>query len=792
MLLRRPHLPAPFPLLVGILALAGCAGHPAPIPEPVPPAAPPFVDLRRLDGSPDLTGPRVAGRPGDWLLENQSVVAVVAAGPACPWFLSGGDLLDAGPRGGADLVRGAMLALGAGFLRQAVYDTVFAEAAGDSSERVLTARGYDAGDPGISVETRYRLRMGEDRLRIATVLVNSGEDTVTAYPVADMALWGGAATWLPGTGPGPLADGTGAPFLLAEDRGSGAAWIRSGGALTVHGAAGWTRAGVVVPVLAPGDSVAFERSLVLVPGGAARAAEAAWSGGGRPLGRLAVRVAGDHGEAVDSAQVEARDGNGARVLATRVGPEGAAVLALPAGRWRIDAVDPRRGRSETREVHLAAGGDARLEFRLHAPARLSLAATGAGGAAIPARWTLVDGASDASAPAGEVGTDASVRTLFTGPGGETVEVPAGKYRVIASHGFAYEAWTASLDLRPGGSASLRPALEPLAFPPGWIAFDAHVLTDASPGCVATPGDRLRQLAADAVDRFAIAGPGADAGAGGLPMSEVDAPGTGRFSGYPAGPSGFAELSTAGAGPLLAVLRRDGALAQVNLPRPEGEGYFQAQGLDPGALAAAPESLLAFDALELLSGRRPGGLPAYGKAWSSLLAARRSVAAVAGSDLDGLAGDRLPSPVTYVRTGSDAPLSLVSALRAGRTEASAGAFARLTLLGAEVGDTVRTAAGPAMAHVTVIAPRWVRVSRVTVLVDGEVNAVYMTRGSDRPVRFDEDVQLELNASGFISVRVEGDADLEWALPGVRPPELSTSKKGIAVSGPIWVDIPRATR
>ena len=125
-----------------------------------------------------------------------------------------------------------------------------------------------------------------------------------------------------------------------------------------------------------------------------------------------------------------------------------------------------------------------------------------------------------------------------------------------------------------------------------------------------------------------------------------------------------------------------------------------------------------------------------------------------------------------------------ALRGGKTLSTNGPFVEFTLEGTSIGGRVRRGPGMARGHLRVLAAGWVDVRRVLVLVNGVVDAVYMVRGREGHLRFDEDIEFYVNESGPVSIRVEGDDPLDAAGMGPARP--------LAVTGPIWVDIPEAGR
>ncbi len=96
-----------------------------------------------------------------------------------------------------------------------------------------------------------------------------------------------------------------------------------------------------------------------------------------------------------------------------------------------------------------------------------------------------------------------------------------------------------------------------------------------------------------------------------------------------------------------------------------------------------------------------------------------------------------------------------ALQEGKTVSTNGPFVEFTLDGVGIGGTLRRGPGMVRGHVRVLAPAWIDVRRVLIVVNGVVDSAFMVRGRSDSVRFDEDIELYVRNSGFVQVRVEGD-------------------------------------
>jgi hypothetical protein len=177
--------------------------------------------------------------------------------------------------------------------------------------------------------------------------------------------------------------------------------------------------------------------------------------------------------------------------------------------------------------------------------------------------------------------------------------------------------------------------------------------------------------------------------------------------------------------------------------------------------------------------RAGALICDGIVWSGAAQPSLSLAAEARELTltdPGRAGER-----TYIHAAGPGEAEVRRALQEGKTVSTNGPFVEFTLDGVEIGGTVRRAPGMVKAHVRVLAPAWVDVRRVLIIVNEVVDSAYMVRGRRGPVRFDEDLELYLKNSGFVQVRVEGDEPLP-----------SSSARPLATTAPIGVEISGTAR
>ncbi len=795
-------------LVAASLVTVSCAGGPPP-PEPVPPPPPPFAALRKLDAPPPMAGDAVQGRAGDWLLQNERL-AVVVAGPGPDRAPAAGNLIDAAPAGGRDALRGIFTGLGDSLLLPVRYDDVRADTAPDSSLQVLVASGRwpgsDSDRPRLRVETRYELRAGSDYLAVRTTVVNMGADTLAAFPLGDVVEWGRAEPYAPGRGTLTAAAPGAIPFAAASGEGSGYAWVSTAGDLAARHGRTWSDLVAASPDLAPGDTARYERLLFAVRGSAAPAQEAAWAMKGRPVGKLRADVEGDDGRPVADAVVEARDEEGVSRGLGETDTRGRVTLALPPGRYRVTARHPRRGPAEReREERVEVGKDARAEFKLPETATVTLVAVDVTGRPSPAKWlfTGIEGTPDPDLGP-DRRADGAGRAVFSGTGGIRAEIPPGRYRVVAARGPSFEPWEAEATFHSGREAALQAVIAPLDLPRGWVAMDAGVQTAPSPGVEVAAPDRARALVSEGIEWFAsidrdrrtdyapvIDALNLAAPLHGLPGLEKATP-NGPASVYPVGGG----ETGPGLGCTLERMSRaagsgDGGAAGILQLDLHGEARDGVSGrVEPSCPDSVQDPRRA-DAIELVGSTDRASFEADWKRWLSLLDPGNPLYAVGGAASNGLLGDAPWGARSFVFTGAGPATAgaLMNAVRSGRVVVSDGPFIDFRLEGRTIGDTLVTAAGIVRGHLKVWAPSPVEVRQVTLIVDGEADSIFMLRGRDRSLRFDEDVEAAISGSGYVLVRVDGV--FHSNPPAVEAPgsaEQRTLRKSIAFSNPIWVEIP----
>lgn len=785
-------------MVLTLVALSACGGGEKTVDVVVDPTGPPFAKLVELTEAPPLSGLEVQGISGDWMLQNERLAVVIQGlGNQTGFALTGGNLVDAAPAGGRDLLGGTFLFLHDRFGRQAVY-TSLEQDESDTVGVTLLARGHDSEDHHLELETRYVLRPGWDYVEIRTVFRNTGPDSLLDYALGDGIEWGRARSYAPGPGRNlPGTNGT-IPYLCGAAEGTAYAWWSPEGDFTGPHSPAWSDpVGKTVDIL-PDSEAEYVRRLTVVSGSVADAVRRVALARGEATVSGMVTVRGENGGALAGASVEAFDSEGMSRIWGETGADGRVVLALAEGTYDLTIGHPRRGSVVREGVSFSPDHAPEIELSLKDPARLVLRSVDGSGDPCPARWTF-EGTGETPSP--DLGplyaADGAGPYVLSATGETRTRVPAGSYRVTASRGPIYEIWQKDVDLSPGKEVTLEAELTRVPVPVGWVSGDFHVHCLKSPDSGVSLPDRARSLVCEGVDWFAATDHdyrtdytsvldtlALAASLKVLMSEEITTFNFGHFNAFPL--EADTEAPGRGAVPILGTnperiftgLRDEGdVLIQINHPRSRTSGYF--------SLVEDP-LLFDFEMMEIANGRE-SSIDAVWADWMAALRSGRRVVGVGNSDSHFLVGQEVGYPRNYVQVDSafvGDPDSLVAALRRGRVVAGYGPFIDLTLEGESVGSTVIHREGKLTGHIRVIAPTWIDVSEVAVIVDGEDQIVFKVRERDREVRFDEDFDVTMHASGFVLVRVTGEESMHPVLTedGNLQPVLP-----LAFTNPVWVRI-----
>lgn len=497
---------------------------------------------RAADLGVDLRG--AAGVGDDLVLQNDRITAVIDAIDA-PRGLAptGGTLIDLGPRGGRDDINNVYQLAGVLPDDAFAFDSVRVV---DRSPDYVAAvfRGHLDGRPEVAVVTRYELRPCEPGIRVRSELENGGAEVQT-FILSDLAHWGKRDALpfasLPGQGfeapeldllelqdvffdhdyvlaRAPQADAPTYGFLACDRD-----------ALAGVNDPEVSALGTPVTLLRPGESLTLERLVTATPGPdldsgvrAMAAARAALLSRAPPIEvRARITAAGLPVEGTPTRAallLAAADDGALRPLSVVVpGADGRLAAAVPAAaalRWELWSFGrPVAAGTTTARRDIDLG-----DIDIDPPARVNVHVA-AGGAPIEAEVVLVpddDATREATRgtwfgrlgecapwlgpPTG--GSPACNRALVP-PEGADVEVPAGRYRLLATAGPGFTLAEARLDLAAGEVASADLALTELPLlPAGWLTADLHVHGRASFDSSLPDLDRVLSFVAHGVEVIA--------------------------------------------------------------------------------------------------------------------------------------------------------------------------------------------------------------------------------------------------------------------------------------------------
>ena len=802
----------PWYLVSILLVITGCAGSkepPAVIPEVT---GPPFADLYQLTDVSPIGGVMAEGEVGDWVIQNERFSVVIQSLDHLGGFAaSGGNIIDAAPNGGSDVLREVFTYFDNEFGRQAVYQSLEPGEEADSTAVSLVALGRDSQDSRIEVETRYILTPGSHFLEIVTTLTNTGSDSLLDFELGDAIEWGRAEFFAPGPGHALTGTDDPVPFLLGFAEGSAFAWVNPEGDCSGPHGHIWSDPIIKTVDLLPGETISYRRRLIVEGGSPSVAAGTAWTMRGEPVGTISLLVRDRRKNPIAGARVIARGPAGEEMAWGETAVTGAVMLPVPPGSYELEVVHPHRGTVSGTVDSLGIDITEEVVFVLPEPARVSLTAWDNEGRPSPARWTFT-GVDETHSPV--LGPDHQIsgagNYVFTPNGKGQVLVPPGKYRVTATRGPAYEIWERELDLDPRENTTLVAEMERL-IPQEWVAADFHVHSLPSADCNVSMPDRARSLVCEGLDWFAATEHGRRfdyatlldtlslaAPLHALVSEEVTTSNWGHFAAFPL-PVDHKDPRRGGLDAvgmdldsIFSRFRSDNpeALIQVNHPRVGRMGYFDQVGYSSSDSSAAAMRL-DFDLLEVLNGKNLQSLEPVWKDWMGLLRSGRKIVGVGNSDSHHLIEQEVGYPRNYVALEAGESVSdqeaFLAAVRAGRIVVSNGPFIDFTVEGASVGSTVSVKRGIVKGHVRVIAPSWVDVSEVSVHVNGVGGSVYMVNGNRGPVRFDEDIEINLKRSAFVVVRVEGERSLAPILPPVVYDGSVRPVRPVAFTNPIWLEI-----
>lgn len=433
----------------------------------------------------------------------------------------------------------------------------------------------------------------------------------------------------------------------------------------------------------------------------------------------------------------------------------------------------------------------------------------------PVTGHLVEGS--AVAP-GVIGTPNGV-LLMSGEG--TFPIQPGKYRVLVTRGTEWEAVESEVTIAANTVERLEARLNRSVDTHGWLAADPHNHTSRSIDGHVIPEYRVVSLVTSGIsivvitDHNVITDPApmvdllgygqiakgfagdefnfleGHGGAFPLPCSDTDPWGGVIDLGID-----YTTIGRTTAETVFGIMRSlpTHPVVIVNHPRmPPDLGYFinlQQFGPNGWSPPAPLPTAGLFDGLELINGYMDNAedVRAVMRDWFFLLSSGYRIAAMTGSDSHSLTQTLAGFPRTWLRLPTTVPANvtggaLANAIRAGRTVASNGPFARLTVNDGEIGDLVIASDGVAVVEASVDAPNWVPVEHVELYVNGARVLEQAVASGFRPLWHARWTQAIPLTDSWIVLVARGSAPLPADIAGENP---GLVKVAWAITSPVYVD------
>lgn len=730
-----------------------------------------------------LRGPAALGVPGDFVLRNERLVAVVRA-PENPGPLSGrgGGIVDLSPAGGLDAFGELAPVFDADArLFPVVREVAVAQDGRQGGPAILRMSGVDARDEDLRVEVDYVLAPDADFIRITTTVTHRGRAHYRDHVFGHGIAWGALRPFVPDLGePSPGAR-------------SRTTWIggdgeQSAAALTSEG-------GLIEAVHGRDFSQTVERQGYVAPNTTITHTVSLYVGGNGGIAGVAGGLAADRGtvtgrvEGLVTERRKQKPVSGAwivfkstRTQATvtraRAGRDGRFSAQVEPGHYTLTAWAQGRALSPPSRVDVGADALAQAHLVLEPPGRVKYTLRDPLGAVLPGRLSFTGLAGTTTPWLGPPGGSPYAGNQVFALADGTTRVPPGRYRVVVSAGPAFEFAALDVDVRAGETSPVALTLRRAIDPGPYIAVDPLTRTLQGPGSGVSPDARLAACRVEGVDWLVAADalggpqwsrtttrpvPGMLA-TGGLLLGGAD----GRFAvlpmvNVPRLPTPLAEraidllpwMRTLPGRPLVAVLR----------PRAGDSGFFARFGWDSAA-AELPRGgfSLDFDLMQVLGPTAaPGEEDAILRDYYALMSRGAAVVPLGASGSAETAREWCGRPRTWLRGPVRDAAGLEAALRRGDVVVSNGPMLSLEVEGIGPGGTVPGPSAGRIARVRVQAASWASPEWLEWVENGVVAEQTVLPGSAKePLDATFERTLGPNVE-WLAVHVRGDADLAPVYP-----------------------------
>lgn len=347
----------------------------------------------------------------------------------------------------------------------------------DSTEAVLESVTTAASNGGVFKRNEYRVKDGLQGLFITTVLRNETDKPIKVNTKSDFTRFESTGTtvggvyWTDAINPAHKCG-----YALATLELSGVAKVTD----TLE--------------LAPKQEVAIKRFFA-VGTSPAQAVGEALAVKGEKMGQIEGKLSAENDQALATGSVQIKIGNS--TVNAYPDAQGQIQLRLPVGDYEFTATD--LGRKEVKaQVTVTESATVKPAFGLAAASRVRFDITDESGKSLPCKAHFEP--LDAGAPKLNLGpkhrAHGCVDQWHSEKGQFTVQLPAGKYRVVVVRGPEYGHLTQEVSLAAGQEVVFKGILKRLVDTTGWISSDFHNHSTPSGDNVCDTDGRVINIAAE--------------------------------------------------------------------------------------------------------------------------------------------------------------------------------------------------------------------------------------------------------------------------------------------------------
>ena len=719
-----------------------------------------------------LSGKALKAKQGDIELSNAQVAFVIASS-GTP---SGGQLIDAGVKGGPDLLESMFLYLDDTYPRQAKYaEITILQAGGPAAAASVKAVGVDTDDENLAITTTYTLKPDASYITIRTTIENKGSTAVLDYELGDAIQWGLTTRFAPGYGTDiPRKKRFEIPWMGGDHERGGYALADVTGAPmnSIHGGS-WSDTMYGTVSIKPGESATYTRRFAAAESLGAAVALLDDAAGAKTHTVRGKVVEADSGDVLDGVVIDIKRvdnltgedgvhrGTARPYFRVYTDDNGTFKVQVPPGRYELVAQGV--GRSMVKGAEISAPFDMEPVIELSKPGEFEFTISNreAKGKAKfgPGRLTFVgvEGTATPTFGAPNVAPGAGPRLYDLDGQGKAV-VPPGTYDIYASRGPEFDVAKKRVVIKGGEATTESFQLNRVVDTTGYIAGDFHQHAAPSPDSSTLLDARVLSNVAEGVElmvstdhnyitdyapviKSMAAGPWITSIVG----NEMTTGDRGHINGYPLRHD--PESDTGGAvmpdkmtpKEIFSTLRKggDNVVVQINHPRSGRSGFFDRYEVDPKTTTTKHDDMdWGFDVIEVANGKRPTDTLRVMEDWFNLLNRGEIFTAMGNSDTHLIVGHESGFPRTLVHLGSDdvgavrVPDVINVLKKTRRATVSNGIFVSASIGDAQIGGTAtRPRRGDLMFDYRVQAPAWVDVTKVEVIADGKVIHTAEVSGGD---------------------------------------------------------------